>query len=120
MRKYLLFSALCVTLVGTELMAASDKKPDKLHVVFFQDAAGVQHTYMLDKPVSFSDGLAVRSALIGIAHKEHAKGNASFLEAHWGPQENGSLCYITSRSGGRAYYCGTCGGLGCMSIKLIQ
>ena len=124
MRKYLLFSALCVTLTGMA-MAAWTSKPDKLHVVFFYDAAGAQHTYFLEKPVSFSDGLAVRSAIIGLAQQERIKGASfadSFLIAAEGYQytDSGSLCYISSRSGGRGYYCGSCGYGGCASVKAIQ
>lgn len=111
----------CVLLVGSMTMAATLPTDGKLHVVFFQDAAGVQHPYWLDRPVSFSDALAVRDALFGLARACQAKGDDSFLRALTQGQytDNGSMCYVTSRSGGRAYYCGQCGGVGCAQVKAI-
>ena len=118
MRKSLLFVAL---LFGIAALAIAGWGPDtKIHFVEFQDANGTRHLFPLGKAVAQSDALGLRSEIMAVAQQQHAKGNASFLDAHWGPQMSGSLCYITSRSGGRVYYCGQCGGLGCMGIQIIN
>jgi len=121
MKTRLVLCALLLALCALPFAIAA-QKPDKIHVVFFQDAAGVQHPYWLDKPVSSSDGMAVREALFGIARAEQAKGDDSFLRAitEGVYTDSGSLCYVTARSGGRVYYCGQCGGGGCAQVKAIR
>lgn len=91
------------------------KMPDKLFLVFYQGKA-----YWFEKPVSTSDDLAVRDAIIRAAIVSQ---DAGFLVTASSPiyTNNGHLCYITTPSGGRAYYCGQCvGGLGCASVKAIS
>lgn len=87
-------------------------KPDKIHVVFYQDKA-----YILDKPVDPTDALAFRDAVIGVALKEQ---NPQFIVDASSPIYTDSGCVKIYRtpSGGGIIACGTCpGGLGCARIK---
>lgn len=131
--------ALLLTLTALPLLAWKD---DKIHFVDYVDAKGQHHVYALKAPVSGGDALALRGAVIGLALEKRngaeredwsfrnntivRSADASFdsdaflMAASAGSYtDNGSLCYITMRSGARVYYCGDCGGLGCAQVRAI-
>jgi hypothetical protein len=118
--------ALCLLLLclsGIGLTAAWKSDADKIHFVEFTNAQGERQLYGLGQPVSRGDALALRSEIFAVAQKEQQKGNDAFLRAFTeggSYTDSGSICYITSRSGGRVYYCGSCSGLGCAQVKAIQ
>lgn len=106
-----------------ESVVAARRSDDRIHFVEFQDAAG-RHLFPLVHPVARDDALALQSGIMDVAKAEQAKGNDSFLramtEANYYPN-GGSMCWTPTRSGGRIYYCGACGGpVGCASVKVSQ
>lgn len=125
MRRILLYLVTLSLLCAPALVMAWDSKidKDKIHYVSFE-LNGRQHLFALKHPVTRGDNLALRAETWAVASSESSPELRSQLliaAASFKYTDSGTLCYVTSRSGGRAYYCGNCaGGLGCAQVRATQ
>lgn len=106
--------AFCLCALG--FVVARDAKPDKIHVVFFQNAKGQPVIHWLEKAAPADDALALRGAVLDAAREEGVLPSVSggyYIDS-------GGICSVTTPSGGRIYYCGDCKGLGCARVKAIN